>query len=396
MRQSTIVSFKFKPTFKSKETPFTFVRRRRFIRHRFKKILVNLPKIAEALENADQWDMKYQFSEITTKLNFNENELSTLYIYFKYYEKNGTVEAKQFRQLMRILVPWWTDHVTSVERLFVVLDRNEDGLLNFNEFLNGLYVFIRGPMDKRIQLFYEMQAGIIDKDIFFNILETLYCYFVPEEFEQNGHIKPIDDWLNLYCGDDRQSLDAFRAAILQFPIFDQYFRGNLYATIPYTYTKGKRKSTPNNLDQDSQAMAYLAKIKNLPAPKKKRHSLDSQTDETPAAGTATAAKAANPKVPTRNIPKVSNDIRTASSPGLIENNSNNKKRLTSTENLYQETAAPNPKPNPKRVTSPNILLVTPPKDNKKKSTNNSDDFDFDKFVPPNIDDPVLVDEQKKK
>lgn len=68
------------------------------------------------------------------------------------YLEQYRIDPIQFAQLFLALAPWVCGSHTPIfsSRLFRLLDQNQDGLVNFKEFITGLSEFTPDPRDKQV------------------------------------------------------------------------------------------------------------------------------------------------------------------------------------------------------------------------------------------------------
>ncbi|XP_058505961.1 TBC1 domain family member 9B isoform X2 [Solea solea] len=74
------------------------------------------------------------------------------------YLEQYRIDPAQFCQLFAALTPWVCGgHTPSLSaRLFRLLDQNQDGLVNFKEFITGLSVMYHGDMTEKLKLLYKL------------------------------------------------------------------------------------------------------------------------------------------------------------------------------------------------------------------------------------------------
>ncbi|XP_029283098.1 TBC1 domain family member 9B isoform X2 [Cottoperca gobio] len=74
------------------------------------------------------------------------------------YLEQYRIDPAQFTQLFAALAPWTCGGHTSAlsARLFRLLDQNQDGLVNFKEFITGLSGMYHGDMTEKLKLFYKL------------------------------------------------------------------------------------------------------------------------------------------------------------------------------------------------------------------------------------------------
>lgn len=63
------------------------------------------------------------------------------------YLEQYRIDAAQFQELFTSLTPWACGSHTPVlaGRMFRLLDRNKDSLINFKEFVTGMSEWLQGP-----------------------------------------------------------------------------------------------------------------------------------------------------------------------------------------------------------------------------------------------------------
>uniref|UniRef100_A0A3Q3B5Z4 TBC1 domain family member 9B n=1 Tax=Kryptolebias marmoratus TaxID=37003 RepID=A0A3Q3B5Z4_KRYMA len=74
------------------------------------------------------------------------------------YLEQYRIDPVQFAQLFLALTPWVCGSHTPIlsSRLFRLLDQNQDGLVNFKEFITGLSGMYHGDMTEKLKLFYKL------------------------------------------------------------------------------------------------------------------------------------------------------------------------------------------------------------------------------------------------
>uniref|UniRef100_H3CLJ5 TBC1 domain family member 9B n=1 Tax=Tetraodon nigroviridis TaxID=99883 RepID=H3CLJ5_TETNG len=74
------------------------------------------------------------------------------------YLEQYRIDSVQFAQLFSGLAPWLCSSHTSTlaARLFRLLDQNQDGLVNFKEFITGLSGMYHGDMTEKLKLLYKL------------------------------------------------------------------------------------------------------------------------------------------------------------------------------------------------------------------------------------------------
>lgn len=144
---------------------------------RFKQRL----KVIQSLEDTAQRSV---VRAVMTESAFNIEELEELYCLFKskhmnscYWGSSGSgpgpgpgpdlsvpyleqhrVDRPHFGQLITDLSPWrWDGHAPIMAaRLFRLLDQNQDGLVNFKEFISVLTVMYHGDLTEKLKLLYKL------------------------------------------------------------------------------------------------------------------------------------------------------------------------------------------------------------------------------------------------
>uniref|UniRef100_A0A674N8J0 TBC1 domain family member 9B n=1 Tax=Takifugu rubripes TaxID=31033 RepID=A0A674N8J0_TAKRU len=74
------------------------------------------------------------------------------------YLEQYRIDSGQFAQLFSALAPWvCSSHTLTLSaRLFRLLDQNQDGLVNFKEFITGLSGMYHGDMTEKLKLLYKL------------------------------------------------------------------------------------------------------------------------------------------------------------------------------------------------------------------------------------------------
>nr|XP_033782875.1 TBC1 domain family member 9B isoform X1 [Geotrypetes seraphini] len=141
---------------------------------RFKQRL----KVIQSLEDTAKRSV---VRAISTDLGFSMDELEELYVVFKaqhlmscYWGNNRTtairhdpslpyleqyrIDLEQFKELFAHLTPWTCGQHTPVlaERLFRLLDKNKDSLINFKEFVTGIGGMYHGDLTEKLKFLYRL------------------------------------------------------------------------------------------------------------------------------------------------------------------------------------------------------------------------------------------------
>uniref|UniRef100_A0A3B4BK84 TBC1 domain family, member 9 (with GRAM domain) n=1 Tax=Periophthalmus magnuspinnatus TaxID=409849 RepID=A0A3B4BK84_9GOBI len=121
------------------------------------------------------------------------------------YLEQHRVDHAHFSQLITELSPWrWNSHTHNMAaRLFRLQDQNQDGLVNFKEFIYPLTVMYHGDLTEKLKLLYKLHlppgkeglillmgsyqcesAPISEVEQFIELCKTLYCMFSEDSCEQ--------------------------------------------------------------------------------------------------------------------------------------------------------------------------------------------------------------------
>lgn len=127
-----------------------------------------------------------ELSDLNLQTNFSEEELQQWYKGFIKECPNGSLTMPEFKKIYSDFFPRG-DATSFAEYVFNAFDENQDGTLNFREFMCALSVSTRGSLDQKIQFafrIYDIDGdGFISKQEMLEIIRvSLYiCILTLEE-----------------------------------------------------------------------------------------------------------------------------------------------------------------------------------------------------------------------
>ncbi len=118
----------------------------------------------------------HELYEYTKVSNFTQDEIRELYIYYQHFSSkqldDGMISYSEFCEALGL-----KDSVVT-QRIFKIFDENQDGAINFREFLVGLNRFLYETAEQKIKMTYRIfdinQKGYCTKA---TMAEVLRGYF---------------------------------------------------------------------------------------------------------------------------------------------------------------------------------------------------------------------------
>ena len=92
---------------------------------------------------------------LTTETRFSEQEINNLKtVYINYALEKRGLSLERFGSLIAVLFN--IDAHPFLREMFLFFDKNRDGLVDFNEFIEGLDIVERGTFDQKSQYCFEI------------------------------------------------------------------------------------------------------------------------------------------------------------------------------------------------------------------------------------------------
>uniref|UniRef100_A0A3P8TL16 TBC1 domain family member 9B n=1 Tax=Amphiprion percula TaxID=161767 RepID=A0A3P8TL16_AMPPE len=110
------------------------------------------------------------------------------------YLEQYRIDPVQFAQLFSALAPWTCGGHTSMlsARLFRLLDQNQDGLVNFKEFITGLSGMYHGDMTEKLKLLYKLHLPpALCPEEAESALEATH-FFTEDEARESSFLSDLD------------------------------------------------------------------------------------------------------------------------------------------------------------------------------------------------------------
>jgi len=115
--------------------------------------------------------------ELVKETRFTKNEIKSLYRGFKQECPSGIVNEASFREIYAHYFPQG-DCSDFAHFLFCSIDQNADGSVNFEDFLHGLSILVRGSVDEKLRWIFNLYDvngdGKITKDELQSIIGSVY------------------------------------------------------------------------------------------------------------------------------------------------------------------------------------------------------------------------------
>ncbi|XP_014404914.1 PREDICTED: Kv channel-interacting protein 2 isoform X7 [Myotis brandtii] len=115
--------------------------------------------------------------QLQEQTKFTRKELQVLYRGFKNECPSGIVSEENFKQIYSQFFPQG-DSSTYATFLFNAFDTNHDGSVNFEDFVAGLSVILRGTIDDRLNWAFNLydlnKDGCITKEEMLDIMKSIY------------------------------------------------------------------------------------------------------------------------------------------------------------------------------------------------------------------------------
>jgi len=111
-----------------------------------------------------------QLALLSNKFGFDKVEVKQLHDAFKSVSQGGTVDRAAFKRALEMLEKSGLklNDPIFVDRLFTVMDKDQNNVLDMNEFINGLSLLCKGTPEEKLELSfksYDLDGnGFITKD----------------------------------------------------------------------------------------------------------------------------------------------------------------------------------------------------------------------------------------
>lgn len=121
-------------------------------------------------------------SELRDNTNFTVEELQDWYKEFKSNWPKGALTVEEFKKAYKTFFPLG-DATEFAKHVFRVFDRNDDGLLDFREFVCGFSVVLRGGVQEKLKFSFQIYDingnGFITRDEMSEVLSVRTHTFIP-------------------------------------------------------------------------------------------------------------------------------------------------------------------------------------------------------------------------
>ncbi|KAJ3387061.1 hypothetical protein HDU92_002152 [Lobulomyces angularis] len=168
--------------------------------------------------------------------HFSLQEIEKLRKEFKKRSKDGlSITKDQFRDVLKTQVQCWSAgaQFLFLDRLFDAFDLDNSKSIEFNEFIGGLGVFLKGTPEEKMELSFRLydvdKSGSIEPNELIKIMGQLYSAFFNSD--QTAHVKQmvnqIFNDLDIN-GDQSLSISEYKLMALKEPIMIDILEQFLY------------------------------------------------------------------------------------------------------------------------------------------------------------------------
>nr|CAD7589254.1 unnamed protein product [Timema genevievae] len=155
----------------------------------------------------------------TTRFCLAEVE-GLLLIYYK-LTRNGPMDRTRFREVLHTTFDMTDDSL--MDRIFIVWDRRNTGLINMDDWVIGLSVFLRGTLDEKIDYVFKVYDYLGDKALSY---ETLYFYTIkslirlPSDEDLDEGVRDLADLIlkKMISSEGKVTLESFQATVRRLPL----------------------------------------------------------------------------------------------------------------------------------------------------------------------------------
>ncbi|XP_018362270.1 PREDICTED: neurocalcin-delta B-like isoform X3 [Trachymyrmex cornetzi] len=177
-----------------------------------KKMRKSIQKITENIQEDDKHSLYVfpeQLSTLTWRTGFSKDEIRKLYRAFKQLCPRGCATSSDLKPAYAKLFPLG-DSARYAQIVFHNIDRNGDGIVNFNDFLRAMTSIINGNVDQKLSWifeFYDLNGdGCITRQEMLTIISAIY------EMVQNA--QTIQSMVNQQVDKFFEKMDANRDGIV--------------------------------------------------------------------------------------------------------------------------------------------------------------------------------------
>ncbi|XP_022246137.1 EF-hand calcium-binding domain-containing protein 1-like [Limulus polyphemus] len=160
------------------------------------------------------------------KTHFTKQEIETLMINFKKMTMSK-LERTMFREILHNTFEM-TDDIL-MDRIFRTFDADNDGIIDFGEWVTGLSIILRGTQDEKIDFCFKVYDltgdRIITREEMFHMLKNTMVRQLAEEDPDEGIKDLVDLTLKKmdYDRDGRLSADDFKRSVQEEPLLLEAF-----------------------------------------------------------------------------------------------------------------------------------------------------------------------------
>ncbi|XP_064395710.1 neuronal calcium sensor 1-like isoform X2 [Halichondria panicea] len=118
-----------------------------------------------------------QVEELTQNTHFSQKELNKWYRGFLHDSPSGTISKEEFCKIYKRFFPFG-DSTAFASLLYERFSLNDNGLLEFREFVVGLSTASRGSLEEKLQWTFQLydhnHDGVITRDEMEAVVEAIY------------------------------------------------------------------------------------------------------------------------------------------------------------------------------------------------------------------------------
>ncbi|XP_022342797.1 neurocalcin homolog [Crassostrea virginica] len=175
-----------------------------------------------------------ELSDLNLQTNFSEEELQQWYKGFIKECPNGSLTMPEFKKIYSDFFPRG-DATSFAEYVFNAFDENQDGTLDFREFMCALSVSTRGSLDQKIQFafrIYDIDGdGFISKQEMLEIIRAIHKMVESSMKSEQSKLAPEERTNVIFKrmdknADDKLSLEEFMNGVKEDQSIVSFLQGD--------------------------------------------------------------------------------------------------------------------------------------------------------------------------